>query len=104
MAGKANTDGTGLPVKNTQSKQQARVARRKKGRMSRAANIKISKRNPNEGIENMLKRFHRKVVETGLMDEVAKHTHYVGPSQKRKLKSIKAKQRGSHKKGRGFAR
>ena len=71
--------------------------------MARVANIKITKRNANEGVDNMIKRFHRKVVESELMDEIAKREYYVGPSQKRRLKSIKAKQKKTHSKGKGLA-
>ena len=46
----------------------------------------------NEGFESLLKRFNRKVQQSGIMSEVRRRGHYEKPSVKRKRKKA-AKQR-----------
>ncbi len=47
----------------------------------------------NEGFESLLKRFNRKVQQSGLMSEVRRRGHYEKPSVKRKRKEAAKKRK-----------
>lgn len=49
--------------------------------------------NPNEGIENALRRFKRKVMTEEIIKDLKKHAHFIPPGQKAKLKSAMARKR-----------
>lgn len=50
-------------------------------------------RGENETLENMLKRFKRRVNDDGIMAEVKKREYYMSHSQKRAAKSAAARKR-----------
>lgn len=49
--------------------------------------------NQNEGIENALRRFKRKVMTEEIIKDLKKHAHFIPPGQKAKLKSAMARKR-----------
>ncbi len=49
--------------------------------------------NANEPIENALRRFKRKVISEEIIKDYRKHSHFVPPGQKAKLKSQNARKR-----------
>lgn len=49
--------------------------------------------NSNESIENALRRFKRKVISEEIIKDLKKHSHYIPPGQKAKLKSANARKR-----------
>lgn len=49
--------------------------------------------NPNESIENALRRFKRKVISEEIIKDLKKHSHFIPPGQKAKLKSQNARKR-----------
>ncbi|HSK74430.1 MAG TPA: 30S ribosomal protein S21 [Pyrinomonadaceae bacterium] len=49
--------------------------------------------NPNESIENALRRFKRKVISEEIIKDLKKHAHFIPPGQKAKLKSVNARKR-----------
>ncbi|WP_425264908.1 30S ribosomal protein S21 [Vibrio parahaemolyticus] len=49
--------------------------------------------NPNESIENALRRVKRKVISEEIIKDLKKHAHFIPPSQKRKLKAANARKR-----------
>lgn len=46
-----------------------------------------------EGLDSMLRRFKKKVLNEGILDECKKREYYVKPTVKRKLKDIEAAKR-----------
>jgi len=49
--------------------------------------------NPNESIESALRRFKRKVMTEEIIKDFKKHSHFLPPGQKAKLKSANARKR-----------
>jgi small subunit ribosomal protein S21 len=49
--------------------------------------------NNNEGIESALRRFKRKVMTEEIIKDLKKHSHFIPPGQKAKLKSAMARKR-----------
>ena len=49
--------------------------------------------NQNEGIESALRRFKRKVMTEEIIKDLKKHSHFIPPGQKAKLKSAMARKR-----------
>ena len=49
--------------------------------------------NNNESIERALRRFKRKVITEEIIKDLKKHSHFVPPGQKAKLKSANARKR-----------
>ena len=56
-----------------------------------------------ESFESLLKRFNRKVQQTGLLAEARRREHYEKPGDKRKRKAA-AKRRKSSRAGRAWSR
>ncbi len=54
--------------------------------------------NNNESIENALRRFKRKVITEEIIKDYKKHSHFVPPGQKAKLKSANARKRNNKRK------
>ncbi|MBC7798392.1 MAG: 30S ribosomal protein S21 [Pyrinomonadaceae bacterium] len=53
--------------------------------------------NNGESIENALRRFKRKVITEEIIKEAKKHSFFIPPSQKAKLKSVNARKRNRRK-------
>lgn len=53
--------------------------------------------NPGESIENALRRFKRKVMSEEIIKDAKKHSFFIPPSQKAKLKSAMARKRNRKK-------
>ena len=53
-------------------------------------------RGENETLENMLKRFKRRVNDDGIMNEVKKREYYMSRSQKRAAKSAAARKKNCY--------
>ncbi len=51
--------------------------------------------NTNESIENALRRFKRKVITEEIIKDYKKHSHFIPPGQKAKLKSANARKRNN---------
>lgn len=49
--------------------------------------------NNNESIESALRRFKRKVISEEIIKDLKKHSHFIPPGQKAKLKSVNARKR-----------
>ena len=49
--------------------------------------------NSNESIESALRRFKRKVISEEIIKDLKKHSHFIPPGQKAKLKSVNARKR-----------
>jgi small subunit ribosomal protein S21 len=49
--------------------------------------------NANESIESALRRFKRKVISEEIIKDLKKHSHFIPPGQKAKLKSANARKR-----------
>ncbi|MBX3282662.1 MAG: 30S ribosomal protein S21 [Acidobacteria bacterium] len=49
--------------------------------------------NTNESIESALRRFKRKVISEEIIKDFKKHSHFIPPGQKAKLKSANARKR-----------
>ena len=49
--------------------------------------------NANESIESALRRFKRKVISEEIIKDFKKHSHFIPPGQKAKLKSANARKR-----------
>jgi small subunit ribosomal protein S21 len=49
--------------------------------------------NSNESIESALRRFKRKVISEEIIKDLKKHSHFIPPGQKAKLKSANARKR-----------
>ena len=49
--------------------------------------------NNNESIESALRRFKRKVISEEIIKDLKKHSHFIPPGQKAKLKSANARKR-----------
>ena len=47
----------------------------------------------NESFESLLKRFNRRVQQTGILSEVRRREHYEKPSVKRKKKALAARKK-----------
>ncbi len=56
--------------------------------------LKVVVRDPEE-FEQALREFRRKVQEQGLVREMRRRTHYIPPSEARKMKSLRARRRRS---------
>ncbi len=54
------------------------------------ANVDV---NPNESFESALKRFKRKVQQEAIIKEIKKHTVYLKPGERRRLKIQQAQKR-----------
>ena len=50
-----------------------------------------------ETLENALRRFKRKVLQEGIIQEVKRHAFYLKPGQKRRLKQVLARKRNRKK-------
>jgi small subunit ribosomal protein S21 len=55
-----------------------------------------------ETLEDALRRFKRKVLQEGIIQEVKRHTFYLKPGQKRRLKQVLARKRNRRKSRRDF--
>jgi small subunit ribosomal protein S21 len=53
--------------------------------------------NPGESIENALRRFKRKVMSEEIIKDAKKHSFFIPPTQKAKLKSAMARKRNRKK-------
>jgi len=53
--------------------------------------------NTNESIENALRRFKRKVITEEIIKDFKKHSHFIPPGQKAKLKSANARKRNNRR-------
>lgn len=51
----------------------------------------------NESLENALRRFKRKVQQEDIIKEVKKHSYYLKPGEKRRLKQALARKRSRKK-------
>ncbi len=49
--------------------------------------------NSSESIESALRRFKRKVISEEIIKDLKKHSHFIPPGQKAKLKSANARKR-----------
>ena len=58
-------------------------------KMYKVTNVSVEQR-PNEPFERMLKRFIKKVKKCGILDEVRDRRRYMKPSEKKRLKRIRA--------------
>jgi small subunit ribosomal protein S21 len=56
-----------------------------------------------ETLENALRRFKRKVLQEDIIKEVKRHTFYLKPGQKKRLKSALARKRNRKKRNRDIA-
>ncbi len=54
--------------------------------------MKVIVKDPEE-FEQALREFRRKVQEQGLVREMRRRTHYIPPSEARKMKSLRARRR-----------
>jgi small subunit ribosomal protein S21 len=50
-----------------------------------------------ETLENALRRFKRKVLQEGIIQDVKRHAFYLKPGQKRRLKQVLARKRNRKK-------
>ena len=53
-----------------------------------------------ESLESALKRFKRKVMNEEILKDIKKHTFYLKPGQKRRVKSAEARKRARKKRSR----
>ena len=58
--------------------------------MYKVTNVSVEKR-PNESFERMLKRFVKKVKKDGILEEVRDRRRFTKPSEKKRLKRIRAR-------------
>jgi small subunit ribosomal protein S21 len=56
-----------------------------------------------ETLENALRRFKRKVLQEDIIKEVKRHSFYLKPGQKKRLKSALARKRNRKKRNRDSA-
>ena len=56
--------------------------------------------NDGESLESALKRFKRKVMNEDIIKEIKKHTFYLKPGQKKRVKSAEARKRARKSKKR----
>ena len=56
-----------------------------------------------ETLENALRRFKRKVLQEDIIKEVKRHSFYLKPGQKKRLKSAQARKRNRKKRNRDSA-
>ena len=56
-----------------------------------------------ETIENALRRFKRKVLQEDIIKEIKRHTFYLKPGQKKRIKSALARKRNRKKRTRDSA-
>jgi small subunit ribosomal protein S21 len=56
-----------------------------------------------ETLENALRRFKRKVVQEDILKEVKRHTFYLKPGEKKRIKSALARKRNRKKRNRDIA-
>ncbi len=55
-----------------------------------------------ESLENALRRFKRKVQQADIIKEVKKHSYYLKPGEKRRVKAALARKRNRKKSRRDF--
>jgi small subunit ribosomal protein S21 len=55
-----------------------------------------------ETLENALRRFKRKVLQEGIIQDVKRHAFHLKPGQKRRLKQVLARKRNRKKTRRDF--
>ena len=55
-----------------------------------------------ESLENALRRFKRKVQQSDIIKEVKKHSYYLKPGEKRRVKAALARKRNRKKSRRDF--
>ena len=55
-----------------------------------------------ESLEDALRRFKRKVLQEGILQEVKRRAFYLKPGQKRRLKQLLARKRNRRKSRRDF--
>ena len=55
-----------------------------------------------ESLENALRRFKRKVQQSDIIKEVKKHSYYLKPGEKRRVKAALARKRNRKKTRRDF--
>lgn len=60
--------------------------------------------NSNESIESALRRFKRKVMTEEIIKDLKKHSHFIPPGQKAKLKSAMARKRNKKRRMRPIQR
>jgi len=53
-----------------------------------------------EGLESALKRFKRKVLQEGIIQEIKRHSYYLKPGQKKRAKEALARKRNRKKRSR----
>jgi len=53
-----------------------------------------------ESLESALKRFKRKVLQEDIIKDIKRHTFYLKPGQKKRVKSALARKRNRKKRGR----
>ena len=56
-----------------------------------------------ETLENVLRRFKRKIMEEDIIKEVKRHAFYLKPGQKKRIKSALARKRNRKKRNRDIA-
>ena len=56
-----------------------------------------------ETLENALRRFKRKVLQEDIIKEVKRHSFYLKPGQKKRIKSALARKRNRKKRNRDIA-
>lgn len=55
-----------------------------------------------ESLENALKRFKRKVLQEDIIKEIKRHSFYLKPGQKKRVKEALARKRNRKKRSRDF--
>jgi len=58
--------------------------------------------NDGESLESALKRFKRKVMNEDIIKDIKRHTFYLKPGQKKRVKSAEARKRARKNKRRSF--
>ena len=58
--------------------------------------------NDGESLESALKRFKRKVMNEDIIKDIKRHTFYLKPGQKKRVKSAEARKRARKNKKRSF--
>lgn len=61
--------------------------------------IQVTKKDPKEPVENLLRRFNRKVVQAGVISEVKRGRYFSKPESKRdrRRQAVKRAERGAEK-------
>ena len=63
------------------------------GRFGRSQNLAVVNLHDGESIEGALRRFKRQVMTQGIIRDVKKHSFYLKPGEKKRLKSALARKR-----------